>query len=123
MWSIEDLYRLQQFLETREPSTIDRRTIVTDKRLLEELAHYLKFASAAYGWKGSIFTHKFGSDYGALSIDDAAQLAKAAGIDRRDIVTANGAQRDIGRPTSLLETSSGSRLCWPFVGPSPLMIS
>ena len=80
--SIVALSRLQQVLETSAPRTIDKSTIITDKDLLEELAHYCTFANAAYGWKGFAFCGRLhlGGDYRVL--------ARSTGIDRRDIVTA-----------------------------------
>ncbi len=76
------LSRLQQVLETSDPRTVDKSTIITDKDLLEELAHYCTFANAAYGWKGFAFCGRLhlGGDYRVL--------ARSTGIDRRDIVTA-----------------------------------
>lgn len=58
--------------------------VLFDKKLLEELAHYCAFASAAYGWKGFAFCgrlHPFGGNYRVV--------ARGTGIDKRDIVAAN----------------------------------
>lgn len=61
--------------------TIDLRTIVTDKQLLDELEYYFRFATSAYGWRGALF-------YGRMYLDDYCQLAELTGLKRSDIVLA-----------------------------------
>jgi hypothetical protein len=88
IWSFVALSKLQHILEhDTEDDTKDvghNSEILLNKQLLEELAHYCSFASAAYGWKGFAFCgrlHPFGGNYRVL--------ARSTGIDRQDIVTAN----------------------------------
>ncbi len=88
IWSFVALSKLQHILqhdtEDDTKNVHHNNDVPLNKKLLEELAHYCSFASAAYGWKGFAFCgrlHPFGGNYRVL--------ARSTGIDRQDIVTAN----------------------------------
>ena len=84
IWSIVALSRLQRVLEPDlDDVDEDDSNIITDRQLLEELAHYCSFANAAYGWKGLPFC-------GRLHLGgDNHVLIRSTGIRRRDIVATN----------------------------------
>ena len=83
------LSRLQHVLESEYGKQSNNNKngnshgVITDKELLEELAHYCAFANAAYGWKGFAFCGRF-----ALGGNNRV-LVRTTGIDRRDIISSN----------------------------------
>ena len=83
IWSFVALSKLQHIVD-HDTEDDTQKDVLFDKKLLEELAHYCAFASAAYGWKGFAFCgrlHPFGGNYRVV--------ARGTGIDKRDIVAAN----------------------------------
>ena len=72
-------------VDTSSPSSKTNETMIVDKQLIQELAHYCKFANAAYGWKGFAFCgigwHPFGGNN--------RMLIRSTGITKHDIITTN----------------------------------
>lgn len=85
--SIVALSKLQHVILESSSSASSKKneTIIVDKQLIQELAHYCKFANAAYGWKGFAFCgigwHPFGGNN--------RMLIRSTGITKHDIITTN----------------------------------
>ena len=91
--SIIALSRLQTSIPSRIDANADDFSI--DSETLHDLAYYVKFAHAAYGWKG------LAAFCGRLHLGgDSRALMKRCGIDRRDILMANWHSR-ANRPVSI----------------------
>ena len=95
--SIVALSRLQRVLEDHEHrhgiASDDDGNLDGDDRLLRELAHYSKWANAAYGWKGGLLSFR-------LHFGNNRALMKRTGILKRDIVAANWHSK-ANRPVSV----------------------
>ena len=91
--SIVALSKLQHVIIESTSKSVDKssssskknETMIVDKQLIQELAHYCKFANAAYGWKGFAFCgigwHPFGGNN--------RMLIRSTGITKHDIITTN----------------------------------
>lgn len=83
--SIFALSRLQQaalfYDETRQRKTQQPANEVLSLELLEDLAHYAKFASAAYGWRMDL------AFSGRLHFGDSQALLSKTGVSRNDVVS------------------------------------
>ena len=105
--SIVALSRLQNIVfnqQTDKDTTIHDGGDPIDEQTLNDLAHYAKFAHAAYGWKG------LAAFCGRLHFGgDSRALVKRCGIRRRDILMASWHSR-ANRPVSSVHCSGHFQL-------------
>lgn len=94
--SILALARLQSVVSSQQPknANVNDNDNSIDGETLDDLAHYVKFAHAAYGWKG------LAAFCGRLHLGgDSRALVKRCGIRRSDILMAHWHSR-ANRPVS-----------------------